>query len=248
MLTSIGPVTTIVILYMILSYLSKVIWEKIVFYRYSNYKYKFLNSLASYIYYGNDLGIEEVLKLDKPTPDVLKRRLNGQKYLEDRLKSSASSTTIDKKKNGKFRGEELASSLVDCRFALAKVCMPILRELELSNAGRNFAVNVNNHNDGNGMLQITTDDGSVKTVLGNDAVHTLGVKSFFAPIQKEINRRMELSDDDNDNNGEAMIRFCPLTMNSALEENVNLVKSLTGMDKVSSSTQFPLATLSYTLD
>jgi len=182
------------------------------------------------------MGIEEVLKLDKPKPDVLKRRLDGQKYLEEKLKtsSSSSSSTIDKKKNEKFRGEELASSLVDCRFALAKVCMPILRELEISNAGRNFAVNVDTGNatNGNGMLQVTTDDGSIKAFLGNDAVHTLGVKSFFAPVQKEINRRMELIDD-NGSNEEAMLRFCPLTMNSALEENVDLVKSLTGMDKVS---------------
>ena len=184
------------------------------------------------------MGIEEVLKLDKPKPDVLKRRLDGQKYLEEKLKtsSSSSSSTIDKKKNEKFRGEELASSLVDCRFALAKVCMPILRELEISNAGRNFAVNVDTGNatNGNGMLQITTEDGSRPRsgFLGNDAVHTLGVKSFFAPVQKEINRRMELIDD-NGSNEEAMLRFCPLTMNSALEENVDLVKSLTGMDKVS---------------
>ena len=154
----------------------------------------------------------------------MKRRIEGQKYLESKLGSGVDGADVCE-----FHGPKLASSLVDCRFALAKVCMPLLRELEFPNAGRNFVAEVSNKNgsDGNGMLMVTTEDGISRELVGNDAVHTLSVKSFYAPIQKEINRRMELV------GGDSMLRFSPISMNAELERNVSLLKNLTGMDKVS---------------
>ena len=130
----------------------------------------------------------------------------------------------------KYRGSKLASSLVDCRFALAKVCMPLLRELEFPNAGRNYVSEVRNiGSDDNGMLMVTTENDVACPFVGNDAVHTLGVKSFYAPVQNEINRRMALDGNDNKN---SMLRFSPISMNSELEKNVRLIKKLTRLDKV----------------
>lgn len=248
-----GPVTRLVLAFMATSLLLKFTWEKLELFLHSNLKYRFLNSLASYIYYGNDIGIEAALRLDSPTEDVYNRRVRGQKHLASRLggtKKAEDNGGGDD--NDEFRrGPTLASSLVDCRFALAKICMPLLRELEFPNAGRNFITEVRNGTSkvatmnglsnsvddeddmaAGGMLAVVTEDGVSRPYVGNDAVHTMGVKSFYAPIQKEINRRMELESDSKDDNNEAMLRFCPIAMNSALEKNVSLVKRLTGMDKV----------------
>lgn len=175
-----------------------------------------MNALSPYIYYGPNLGVEAVLRLDSPSEDILVRRLEGQQYLSSKLVKS----------NGEFKGSKLASSLVDCRFALAKVCMPLLRELEFDGDGRNYIVDVTNssNEDGGaaGILTVRTETDS-RPYVGNDAVHTFGVKSFYEPIQKEIGRRME---------GD-MLRYCPTAMNGALEKNVELVKRLTGLDQVS---------------
>ena len=245
---TLGPVTTLILCYILLSLLYKRLHEKFILYKYSNYKYRCINSLAPYIYYGKvDMGIKAVLSLDNPTYDVLQRRMKGQEYLSSKL---------DKNKNGskkndddlllRSRGMVLASSLVDCRFALSKVCMPLLRELEFPVDGRNFITNVNvaaaagensagkssSSNDG-GMLHVTTEDGKTRLYVGNDAVHTMNVHTFYAPIQNEINRRMEINNEgSSSSNSSSMLRFCPIAMNAELEENVTLVKRLTGMDKV----------------
>lgn len=219
------PTTLLIWAFIALSLAIKFAWEKIELFLHSNFKYRVINYLASYIYYGNDIGVESTLKLDNPSQHILDRRLAGQKYLESKLGGKATAAEASK-----FRGPKLSSSLVDCRFALAKVCMPLLRELEFPNAGRNFVRSVdNNGQDGKGMLMVTTEDRVARPFVGNDAVHTLGVKTFYAPVQKEINRRMSLSEE---GNKDSILRFSPLSMNSELEKNVTLIKKLTGMDKV----------------
>jgi len=243
---NIGPVTTLVLLFVVAALLLKHASEKIDFLRRSNIKYRFLNSLASYVHYGNDIGVDATLKLDNPPADVLERRREGQRYLASKLGNNKSGSNTEKKDGDGFRGPTLASSLVDCRFALAKVCMPLLRELEFSSEGRNFVSSVRNNSDdagaaggvgsgaggAAGMLTVTSEDGVARPFVGNDAVQTMGVRSFYAPVQREIGRRMRLDGGDDDNDEEAMLRFCPLAMNGALERNVELVRRLTGMDKV----------------
>lgn len=223
------PTTILIWAFIALSLAIKVVWEKIDLFLRSNFKYRVINYLATYIYYGNDSGVHATLQLDSPSTEILKRRIEGQRYLDSKLSCSGGGGADTAKSKSEFCGPKLASSLVDCRFALAKVCMPLLRELEFPNAGRNFVSAVsNNESDGTGMLMVTTEDGVTRELVGNDAVHTLGVKSFYAPIQKEINRRMELAGKDND----SMLRFSPISMNAELERNVSLLKNLTGMDKV----------------
>lgn len=216
-------VTTLTILFIIISLLFKFISEKIELFFKGNIKYRIINSLAPYIYYGPNVGVETVLKLDSPTNDVFQRRLKGQKYLASKLDNKNSVK--------KYKGKQLSASLVDCRFSLAKVCMPLLRELEFDNIGRNYIVDVkhvsnssaNNQDDGAaGMLNVQTET-DTRLYVGNDAVHTFGVKAFYEPIQEEIARRMSQN----------MLRFCPTAMNGELEKNVELVKRLTGMDQVS---------------
>ncbi len=230
------------------------------FFLHSNFKYHILDALASYIHYGKDIGIDAALQLDSPTQDVVKRRIEGQKYLASKLCDDTTSATAstngassstsgggggDDKNRSKSRGNLLASSLVDCRFVLAKVCMPLLRELEFPNDRRNFITGVfNNKYNGNekdtagaagggGMLHVTTEDGVSRPYVGNDAVYTFGIDSFYAPIQEEVSRRMTLIKNDGKSSGEeSKLRFCPIAMNGELEKNVELVKRLTGMDKV----------------
>ena len=166
-----------------------------------------------------------MLKLDSPKDDVFQRRIEGQKYLASKLGSTA--VNDGKTVKAEFKGPKLASSLVDCRFALAKVCMPLLRELEFDATGRNFIVDVKNSPNGEngaaGMLTVITEDSSEVPYVGNDAVHTMGKNAFYDPIQREITRRME---------GD-MFKYCPIAMNTNLDRNVELVKELTGMDQVS---------------
>lgn len=179
----------------------------------SNLKYRFLDFMATFIYYGSDIGIENSLQLDDPAPCVLERRLKGHAYLESILGGG------DRKNP---RGVELASKLVDCRFALAKVLMPILRELEFFPPKRNFITNVDTDK---GMHNITVAaEDEPLMYVGSDAVHTLGANGFHAPIQKEINRRM-LEKASN-------FRFAPITLNTELEKNANIILEMTGMDQV----------------
>lgn len=238
------PITTLVLAFIAISLFIKFAREKFDFFLRSNFKYHVLDALASYIHYGNDIGIDAALQLDYPTADVLKRRIEGQNYLSSKLRDTASdkakgesTAAATDNASSSSRGSTLASSLVDCRFVLAKVCMPLLRELEFPNSRRNFITGVyNNKNDGNakvatggagGMLHVLTEDGVSRPYVGNDAVYTFGIDSFYAPIQEEVSRRMALKQD-----GESKLRFCPIAMNGELEKNVELVKRLTGMDKV----------------
>lgn len=248
---TLGPVTTLILCYILLSLLYKRLHEKFILYKYSNYKYTFINSLAPYIYYGKvDMGVKAVLSLDSPTHDVLQRRIKGQEYLSSKLDNNNNGNKKEKNDDlsRSSRGMVLASSLVDCRFALSKVCMPLLRELEFPVDGRNFITNVNvaaaaasdnngsagksSSGGGGGMLHVTTEDGKTRLYVGNDAVHTMNVHTFYAPIQNEINRRMEINYEGSSCSSSSMLRFCPIAMNAELEENVTLVKRLTGMDKV----------------
>ena len=249
-----GPVATLVLAFIAISLLVKFAREKVEFFLHSNFKYHILDALASYIHYGKDIGIDAALRLDSPTPEVLKRRIKGQKYLSSKLCDTSAASTNGASSSGaggtKSRGHQLASSLVDCRFVLAKVCMPLLRELEFPNDRRNFITGVfNNKTNGNdkdtsgsgggGMLHVCTEDGVSRPYVGNDAVYTFGIDSFYAPIQEEVSRRMTLSKDGaaaaaGGEQQQAKLRFCPIAMNGELEKNVELVKRLTGMDKVSS--------------
>lgn len=225
------PTTILIWAFIALSLTIKVVWEKVDLFLHSNFKYRIINALASYIYYGEDSGVEAALQLDSPSAEILKRRMEGQRYLDSKLSGGDVGGSGGGKGDSELRGPKLASSLVDCRFALAKVCMPLLRELEFHNAGRNFVSKVTNNNKNGGMLVVTTEDGKKRVLLGNDAVHTLSVKSFYVPVQKEINRRMELASGDDCQ--DSMLRFSPISMNAELERNVTLLKNLTGLDKVS---------------
>jgi hypothetical protein len=231
-----GPVIALVLAFMALSLFVKYAWEKVDLFLRSNYKYLILDSLASYIHYGKDIGVEASLVLDYPTNEVFERRLEGQRYLASKLGSGSGGGSGGGKAR---RGPALASSLVDCRFALAKVCMPLLRELEFSPdvSGRNFVTGVRHavprggdddddpdDMSSSGMLHVVTEDGTARPYVGNDAVYTMGASCFYAPIQEEVNRRMI--------GVGGMPRFCPIAMNAELERNVELVKNLTGMDKV----------------
>ena len=241
MLQYFGPVTSVVLGFIVISYVTKWIWEIFLFAASSNWKYRFLNSLGPYIHYGKyDIGIDASLSLDSPTEAVLLRRKEGQRYLTSKFNTSRASTSIRATSNANgggppnwfFRGSTVAPKLVDCRFALSKICMPLLRELEFAPDGRNFIVRVDNKENENdqkeGMITVETEDGQVRPYLGNNAVCTLGIKSFYDPIQKEINRRMSPEDET------SRLRFAPISMNTELEKNVQLVQELTGMDQVSS--------------
>lgn len=188
----------------------------------TNLKYQIIDFLANYIYYGSDIGIEASLKLDYPSKDIFERRLIGHQYLESKLGG------------GKYisRANSLAQKIVDCRFALAKLLMPLLRELEFPSKC-NFICktismtnnHLHKHSDSN-LLQVVTEHGNTLSYVGNDAVHTLGVLSFYAPLQREINHRMSL------HNRNLQLRYTPISLTSELEKNVNLVLNLTRMDKV----------------
>jgi hypothetical protein len=214
-----GVILGITLTFMVASLTVKFLWEHVELWLKGNFKYKFLDFLSHYIYYGPDIGIDASLSLDSPTLEVLKRRRNGQEYLASRL-GNASETEL-------VRGKEMASKLVDCRFALAKLLVPLLRELEFPTK-RNFICELHNK-DNVGIFEVVTQDGSVLPYVGNDAVHTLGIRSFHAPLQEEINRRMTLM---NPENKDSSLRFAPIAMNVELEKNVNMMLQLTGMDQV----------------
>jgi hypothetical protein len=164
--------------------------------------------------------------LDSPNAVLLDRRKKGQAYLASKL------NPVDGKEN--TRGQMLSPKLVDCRFALAKVCMPLMRELEFP-AKRNFVTEVRNRkqvkSDGyaKGMFEVDSATMSNLIFVGSDAVHTLGIDAFHAPIQEEINNRMSLVD----GNKSSFLRFAPLALNPELEKNANMILGLTGMDQVS---------------
>jgi len=118
--------------------------------------------------------------------------------------------------------------------------MPLMRELEFP-SNRNFVLNLrnrkqekNNKNNSSdldscskGMFEVDTDQISNLMYVGNDAVHTLSIDSFHAPIQEEINKRMSLL-----KNEESKLRFAPIALNPEIEKNVDLLLGLTGMDQV----------------
>lgn len=111
--------------------------------------------------------------------------------------------------------------------------MPLMRELEFP-AKRNFLTELRNrkqYNDSGyakGMFEVDTTIMSNLMYVGNDAVHTLGIGAFHAPIQEEINKRMSLMNGDKDGS----LRFAPLSLNAELEKNTNMILELTGMDQV----------------
>eukprot|EP00980_Cylindrotheca_fusiformis_P005104 scaffold1083_cov114-Cylindrotheca_fusiformis.AAC.8 len=213
-----NPVLSLTLAFIAISLMWSHLVERIQFLTRSNLKYRILDFLASFIYYGADIGVTASLSLDNPSEDVLQRRLKGHEYLNSKLGGG-------RKLN--VRGQELSAKLVDCRFSLAKVLMPLLRELEFSPAKRNFVTEVITDK---GMHQVILDTGKEKTgpllYCGSDTVHTLGVKSFHAPIQKEINRRMVLTQ------GDSALRFSPIAMNTELEKNAKMILNMTGMDQV----------------
>ena len=107
----------------------KWLYEKIFFFLHSNFKYRFLDALADFIHYGKDIGVEASLKLDNPPPKLLEKRLMGQLYLKGKLDPVSSKES---------EGAKLGRKIVDCRFSLHKVIMPLFRELEFSAQYRNF--------------------------------------------------------------------------------------------------------------
>jgi hypothetical protein len=196
----------------VFAYLSyRIIQEKLVFLIHSNLKYKILDFLADFIYYGKDIGVEASLQLDKPSPALFGRRLDGQKYLESKLGSSLEET----------HGAKLGPKIVDCRFALHKVLMPLLRELEFPSSNRNFVTSLDAKK---GIHKVQLENGEVIPYLGNDAVHTLGYNSFYKPLQDEIAKRMA--------SPQATLKFAPIALNPELEKNADMILEMTGMDQV----------------
>ena len=214
-----NPVFSITIIIMAIYLFITHIRERLIFLSKSNLKYHILDYLAAYIYYGADIGVTASLSLDEPSSEVLERRLRGQAYLKSKLGDG------DKLNQ---RGVELSSKLVDCRFALAKVCMPLLRELEFGPPRRNFITEVTTDK---GMHQVHVGDKTSQPLLycGSDAVHTLGVEDFHAPLQKEINSRMDLI---GKKGKDSNLRFAPIALNTELEKNANMILKMTGMDQV----------------
>ena len=96
--------------------------------------------------------------------------------------------------------------------------MPLLRELEF----RSLPVD-NKKKKAAGMHEMVVQNG--KSLLYVDAAYTLGVQSFYAPVQAEI---MNLQEVDHT----SMLRFAPISLHPQLEKNANLILGLTGMDQV----------------
>jgi glutamate-1-semialdehyde aminotransferase len=212
-------VTTLALLFCFVSLVYQRVKERLVFFSKSNFKYKFLDALASFIHYGPDIGMEESLQLDNPSPEILKRRRQGQDYLSSKLANTPSDDKDSSLKHRPTRGQELSPKLVDCRFSLQKVLLPLLRELEFP-PKRNFVCGVEPTDDG--MHQVVVNDEKL-LYLGNDAVHILGM-SFYQPIQQEINRRMLLP--------EANLKFAPIALHPELERNATTILKMTKMDQV----------------
>ena len=222
-----NPVLSITLLVMAALLCISHIREKIVFVQRSNLKYKVLDFLANFIHYGENIGIIESLSLDAPSASVLERRKEGQRYLQSQLGGGDGTTTTAA--STATRGQVLSLKLVDCRFALSKVCVPLLRELEFT-PKRNFITKVSTDNHCMHKVTVDTGDGSKDLLYcGSDAVHTLGVDHFHRPIQTEINRRMSLHSD----NQQSSLRFAPIAMNTELEKNAELILQMTRMDQVS---------------
>lgn len=225
-----GTVTLLAFAFIALSLVYKTLKTRLVIFLKGNIKYRFLDALASYVHYGPDIGVDETLKLDNPSEDVLVRRKKGQAYLAAKLAGDGG----DEGPDMPGRGAMLAAKLVDCRFALSKVLFPLLRELEFA-PRRNFLCSLYNgqeievpskkssHNVG-GMHRVTTDSNEDLLYVGNDAVQTLGIHSFYQSVQEEINRRMILPDSN--------LRFAPISLNPELEKNVEKILTITKMDQM----------------
>lgn len=219
------PVATLTAVFAITYLLYKCVSERITFLLRSNAKYKFLDDwLAAGVHYGKDMGVDTILCLDGANPSVITRRIAGQKYLKSRLVSASTSSSTCSNES-----QFLSAALVDCRFPLPKVCMPLLRELEFNPSPRNFVSKVN-ASDGT-IIKVIDPTGTERPYVGSDAVQTLGVKDFYEPIQNEINKRMALIPESK--GSETMLRFAPTSLTPALERNVEMLLKLTDMDQVS---------------
>jgi hypothetical protein len=196
----------------------KILYEWVIFFLHSNFKYKVLDFLADFIYYGQDIGVEATLKLDNPSSSLYARRLKGQAYLQSKLQPDESKVSM---------GEKLGPKIVDCRFSLHKAVMPLLRELEFSVKDRNYIQQVHVNM---GVHRVALENGQTVPYLGGDAVHTLGYEAFVKPIQEEINRRMSSAD--------STLRFAPTSLNPELKKNSDMILNMTGMDQVRRPMQF----------
>ena len=215
------PVLALAAIFVLAFFSYKCIADWLLFWWKSNIKYRFIdNIVAPGLHYGKAMGVETVLKLDGANSSVIARRVQGQAYLASRLgghRAAKEEAHIDK--------FDLSSALVDCRFLLQKVCMPILRELEFNPSPRNFVANVT-RSSGGGMLNVVDRNCVERPYVGNDAVQTLGVDSFYRPIQNEINMRMTPGAEG------SMLRFAPTSLTPALEHNVRMLLKLTSMEQV----------------
>ena len=227
------PVTTLTTIFAVACLLYKCLSERFVFFLRSNAKYKFLdNWLAAGLHYGKDLGIDTILRLDGANSSIVTRRAEGHKYLASKLRLASASASGSSEEHRSV--SDLSAALVDCRFPLPKVCMPLLRELEFDPNPRNYVSKVNAP--GGTMIKVVDPTGTERPYVGSDAVQILGVKNFYSPVQTEINRRMSLknmSPRSGDTGHEAMLRFAPTSLTPALERNVEMLLKLTDMDQVS---------------
>jgi len=114
-----------------------------------------------------------------------------------------------------------------------------LRNRKQSNddgAARNFLADLSplksrkqpNDDGAKGMFEVDSEQMSNLMFVGNDAVHTLGIEAFHAPIQEEVNKRMSLVSGEKS----SLLRFAPLSLNPELEKNADMILGLTGMDQV----------------
>ena len=233
-----GLMLKLVLAYMGISLVLKKAYEHFVFFLLGNWKYRLLNALADFVYYGKNIGVSASLSLDNPAQSVLEQRLRGHAYLKSKLEKLNSKdkntaddvcVDIDAAETPPSCHRQLAEKMVDCRFAMRKLLMPLMQELEFTPI--NFVSEVKIQKDQ--MLQVSTPNTENMLYVGNDAVYTLGVSSFYAPVQEEINRRMSLTEDgDNLVDKTSTLRFAPCALNPGLEKNMNLILGLTGMDQV----------------
>jgi glutamate-1-semialdehyde aminotransferase len=245
------PVSVLTLLFIGLSLGVHWIHERLVFFAKSGWKYRFMDTyLAGWIHYGTtDLGINAVLQLDGCSPTVLKKRWEGQKYLREKLQTHPTKSP-------------LLQQLVDCRFLLAKLCMPLLRELEFSEYQGNFfqelycrsqdtketqdegktkrseeeeAEELDQCSSGMHQVVLAADTKQSMAYVGGDAVHTLSIPHFYQPVQAEIEKRLRLANNNNNQSSpspSSWLRFAPIALNPELEQHASYLLELTHMDQV----------------
>jgi hypothetical protein len=178
-------VTALIGAFVFLYLMYKILYEWVIFFLHSNFKYKVLDFLARfYLLWPTDWGGKPTLKLDKPSSSLYARRLKGQAYLQSKLQPDESKVSM---------GEKLGPKIVDCRFSLHKAVMPLLRELEFSAKDRNYIQQVHANK---GVHRVALENGCNCAVpWRRRGSHFWATRAFVnASSRGEFNRRMSSAD------------------------------------------------------